>query len=232
MANKGKPSEGDQDKPLDKPGEARSGEEQDLADALAAEAEATAAAAAAAAEAAEALEEPEALGAGEFLRSTAATGAPPTAGAGDAESAEFAANAWALNQFLQILRGGGPIPITFQPGSQTKEFEKKGEFNDRLVGKRPVPLPRGPESCLRPASVAFPPCSDMLLALPTLSGYGAGDEIVGFFKDYFRYCDHTILIGDSKLDGLLDSGLLDCTEKWTENLSASPCNPPIVTSAP
>jgi hypothetical protein len=138
----------------------------------------------------------------------------------DGEQAGRADVAEILNELLQLMRRGEPIPMTLAGASKEEEQAKKGELNDRLVGLRPVPRPRGPEPCIKPASVAFPPCTDVMLSLIRTADT---DEVTRFFKDYFTFCDHRIVVGQERLDEFLDPDLLGCSAKWFENVSASQC---------
>jgi hypothetical protein len=80
-------------------------------------------------------------------------------------------------------------------------------------------LPRFPTepllAALPPVTVAFPPCSDVLLALiHTTIPPPPGDPINDFFDDYFKFEEHQILApprSDEQPDEVLDPGLLECT---------------------
>lgn len=106
------------------------------------------------------------------------------------------------------------IPFTFKTVSPTsEEQELMGKMNDRLVGKIQLPERIGGK-CIKPISVAFPQCSDVLLSLINTKNT---DEITRFFNDYFMFCDHSIIIDQGLLNGVLDEALRDCAgSKWSE----------------
>jgi hypothetical protein len=132
--------------------------------------------------------------------------AQPTAGQGAAGAPEGAAQAVAagppidpeqLKQILQALAAAGGLPITVAQAPL-----ERIELRQRL-------------DQLAPVTVAFPPCSDVLLALintqqqqPPLQK----DDITKFFEEYFTFGDHTIVFlpPNSSLNQVLDPGLLNC----------------------
>jgi hypothetical protein len=132
--------------------------------------------------------------------------AQPTAGQGAAGAPEGAAQAVAagppidpeqLKQILQALAAAGGLPITVAQAPL-----ERVELRQRL-------------DQLAPVTVAFPPCSDVLLALintqqppPPLQK----DDITKFFEEYFTFGDHTIVFlpPNSSLNQVLDPGLLNC----------------------
>ena len=90
-------------------------------------------------------------------------------------------------------------------------------LNDRLTG-----LIKPPDSnCIAPLTVAFPPCSDVLLAL-IKHIEGQNDEINDHFDDYFMFCHHRIIVDNTGLVEVLDVKLLNCTG---EDLPQDDCNP-------
>ena len=131
-----------------------------------------------------------------------------------------------------------PIPFTFvmeRPSEAQKILLQK--LNDRLTGRKPTP-PTG--FCLTPISVAFPHCSDVLLAHVKIyetraTGQGNSvpvlkreDDITRYFDDYFMFCDHRIIYRDERLRNILDPALVGkievtrgveiktpgCLDKW------------------
>jgi hypothetical protein len=127
----------------------------------------------------------------------------------------------AFVDFLDSLRKGGPIPFTVRTTFPSQEERQTmQDINDRLVGKRPVPRPRYKDACLRPLSVAFPPCSDVLLSLVKVTDT---DEVTGHFHDYFTFCDHATVVDERRLDEVISQELLDCTKRSFPD-EASPCD--------
>lgn len=113
-----------------------------------------------------------------------------------------------IEQLLKAFEAmNRPIPITFQtlPEDQNKLKER---LNKGLYDKAPV-------------TVAFPNCADVMLALIKTSN---SDEITGFFKDYFKFCDHRIVADASDVTTVLDQKLTDCTGKWFPGVAVSSCD--------
>ena len=128
----------------------------------------------------------------------------------------------AFVDFLDSLRKGAPIPFTVSNGFPSEaELQTMQDINDRLAGIKPVPRPRYRDPCLRPLSVAFPPCSDVLLSLVKTTD--TGDEITTHFLDYFTFCDHRTVVDDQGLDQVMSPQLLECTGKSFPD-EASPCD--------
>lgn len=105
-----------------------------------------------------------------------------------------------------------PIPISFQPSPPDAEIKLKEAINKRLVESKPV-------------TVAFPTCSDVLLSLIRTSG---SDEVTGFFKDYFQFCDHRLLGDTDDLGEVLDPRLRACTGKWFPGVGPSACDDGVI----
>jgi hypothetical protein len=98
-----------------------------------------------------------------------------------------------LKQILQALAAAGGLPIAV---TQTP-----------LTG---VDV-RTPLRNLKPVTVAFPPCSDVLLALINRAT-SPKDDITKFFEEYFTFDDHEIVFvpESSSLQEVLDGGLVRC----------------------
>ncbi len=128
--------------------------------------------------------------------------------------------------FLELLRNAGPIPFTFTSAPPDVERGLKSSLNDRLVGLVPVPPSH---TCTKPVTAAFPPAADVLLSLIRPDD---GDEITGFFRDYFRFCDHTVLADAARLEEVVDGKLLNCTSKFLNNAGGSSCADIIIEAAP
>jgi len=114
-----------------------------------------------------------------------------------------------LTQLIKEIKSGSPIPFAFkdaEPGPEGTALMQ--DINDRLMGLKPTP----DSYCITPVSVAFPHCADVLLADVKLQA--KADDITGYFDDYFMFCDHRIIVDNSKLDGVLDQTLLTCTDKY------------------
>ena len=101
-----------------------------------------------------------------------------------------------LRQILQALAAAGGLPITVAQTPLTRV-----ELRPALSAKRPV-------------TVAFPPCSDVLLALINTQVPPAPDkdDITKSFEEYFTFDDHqTVEPPDgASLNQVLDPGLLNC----------------------
>lgn len=101
-----------------------------------------------------------------------------------------------LKQLLEALASAGGLPITV---AQTPLA--RVELRPLLSARPPV-------------TVAFPPCSDVLLALINTQTPPAPDkdDITKFFEDYFTFDDHqTVFLPDgAALNQVLDPGLLNC----------------------
>lgn len=124
---------------------------------------------------------------GQTARRPGATGASPPAAATTPIDPEQ------LKQLLQALASAGGLPITVAQTPLT-----------------PVDL-RPRMNALQPVTVAFPPCSDVLLALINRQTTPK-DDITRFFEDYFTFEDHpTVFLPDgAALNQVLDPGLLNC----------------------
>jgi hypothetical protein len=145
------------------------------------------------------------------------------------------------NQNQVTQSGPGPQP---GGGSPPWGFAQ----NVILEQARPTVIDTGAFLSREPRlTVAFPPCTDELLALINLANPPDHDDITRFFTEYFRFCRHQIfgqyLVGspaelknlEEKLPTVLDSNLLACPEcgpvilsnqsrKWpTECCLCSPC---------
>lgn len=139
---------------------------------------------------------------------------------------EAASTTDAVEQVLTLLKQlhqtGLSIPIAFRttaPSQEEKQFMEK--INNRLVGKIILPKSLG-EGYIKPISVAFPQCSDVLLSLIKTTDT---DEITGYFNDYFMFCDHNIMINKDAecFRNVADTTLLNCTKKWFPRESQSTC---------
>jgi hypothetical protein len=100
-----------------------------------------------------------------------------------------------LKQVLQALAAGGGVPITVSEAAPI--------VVDRLVQAL---------AAQRPVTVAFPPCSDVMLALINTQATPK-DDVTRFFEEYFRFVAHEIVplqVGGS-FDPVLDPGLIQCT---------------------
>lgn len=145
---------------------------------------------------------------------------------GQNSSNEVADISLVLKQILQQIQTGLPVACETKSSEEKLLMEK---INDRLAGKRKIPLPRG-EECIKPLSVAFPQCSDVMLSL--IKTTDMNDQITEYFNDYFMFCDHNILINEEEdLKTIIDEALLNCTKKWFPHTSNSKCDQPIVTIA-
>lgn len=122
----------------------------------------------------------------------------------------------ALEELVRRVISGMPVNTAKQTSGLTEDEEDlKREINRRLTDKEPL-------------SVAFPECSDVMLSLinpskPEIDPRTGKDEITEFFNDYFMFCDHTVIVNDAALDGVLDPKLLECTGKWFQNVPPSNC---------
>jgi len=129
-----------------------------------------------------------------------------------------------LREILQQFQAG--LPIAFKTAAPSPEEKVlMGKINDRLVGIKKIPSPRG-EECIRPLSVAFPQCSDVMLSLVKITEDGKlnKDDIMDHFDEYFMFCDHNIIAGNGvNLGKVLDTDLLNCTEKWFTGIPNSKC---------
>jgi hypothetical protein len=120
------------------------------------------------------------------------------------------------------------VSMTFK--AETLTCEQKNlmqELNHRLSGEHPIPLSSETYKggCIRPLSVAFPPSSDVLLALIKSS---ETDQVTGHFNEYFSFCSHSTIIEGfnqgEKLEHVLDPNLLRCTRKLPEALGYGTCD--------
>lgn len=98
-----------------------------------------------------------------------------------------------------------PIPFTFQSAPPEATNKLKERLNKSLYESGPI-------------TVAFPTCTDIMLALINTSN---SDEVTGFFKNYFKFCDHRIVADTADLGIVLDQKLTDCTGKWFAGVPAS-----------
>ncbi len=64
----------------------------------------------------------------------------------------------------------------------------------------------------KPVTVAFPPCSDVLLS-QIIPEKDRIDDIKGYFDEYFAFMEHIIVPDDNKMPK--DSRLVECTRKWS-----------------
>jgi hypothetical protein len=129
--------------------------------------------------------------------STQPSGRQPAGGArpsgAQAAPAATAIDPEQLKQILQALTAAGGLPISVA----------QAPLNPVDLRPRLDQLP--------PVTVAFPPCSDVLLALintqPTPK-----DDITRFFEEYFTFEDHhtVFLPQGAALNQVLDPGLLNC----------------------
>ena len=79
---------------------------------------------------------------------------------------------------------------------------------ERLSGR--APLPAGVRVPLGPLAVAFPPCSDELLALATWKKTPP-DDVNEFFDEYFKFGPHqTLPLGKERISDYLADGLANC----------------------
>jgi hypothetical protein len=108
-----------------------------------------------------------------------------------------------MSTFFAMMRQGNGLQ-NGQDDQQQREM--LGKLNERLLKKEPV-------------TVAFPPCTDVLLSL--IHPNETNDEINTFFNEYFTFCDHTILRDTSQID----QTLLACNNKWVAGIEASRCVP-------
>ena len=99
-----------------------------------------------------------------------------------------------LNTLLNQLSAQGGVPITLSQKPPDK-IDTAGALT-----KKPA------------VTVAFPPCSDEMLALIKTTGVppGTKDEVTKYFDEYFKFEDHIILEGN--LTDHLDSALLSCMQ--------------------
>jgi hypothetical protein len=124
--------------------------------------------------------------------------APPSAGGPSAGAqAGPPIDTEQLKQILQALAAAGGLPITVAQ-AQLERVELRRHLDQ-----------------LPPVTVAFPPCSDVLLALintQTPPPPQQKDDITKFFEEYFTFGDHsTIVLPDgTALNQVLDQGLLNC----------------------
>jgi hypothetical protein len=97
-----------------------------------------------------------------------------------------------LKEILQALAAAGGLPIAV-----TQTSLQPVDLDARLKQ-------------LSPVTVAFPPCSDVLLAL--INRATSQDDITKFFNDYFDFGDHEIVFlpSNSSLEQVLDPGLRTC----------------------
>jgi hypothetical protein len=131
-----------------------------------------------------------------------------------------------IEELFRLLASTGqlpvlPIAIRNAPFPSEENKALMTRLNDRLVGFAQVPVPRSDpgDRCMSPISVAFPPCSDVLLSLVRAT---ETDEITGYFNDYFKFCDHSI-VADQRAFSRIDPDLLACTGKHVQGLPPSPC---------
>jgi hypothetical protein len=101
-----------------------------------------------------------------------------------------------LKQILQALAAAGGLPIAV-----TQTPLNPIDLRPRLVQ-------------LTPVTVAFPPCSDVLLALINRQTTPK-DDITTFFEEYFTFDGHEIVFRGSSLGQVLDPDLLSCLSSET-----------------
>ncbi|MBI4523812.1 MAG: hypothetical protein HY695_08385 [Deltaproteobacteria bacterium] len=92
-----------------------------------------------------------------------------------------------------------------------KELATKGGVPITLSQSPPPKVDTAAELAKRaPVTVAFPPCSDELLALIKTTGVPAADkdEVTRYFDEYFKFEQHNIITGN--LAEHLDSALMNC----------------------
>jgi hypothetical protein len=119
-------------------------------------------------------------------------GAPPASGQGE-PAAVMQIDPEKLKEILQALAAAGGLPITVAQAPLNPI-----DLRPRLVQ-------------LTPVTVAFPPCSDVLLALINRQTTPK-DDITKFFEEYFTFGDHAIVFEPpgSSLGQVLDTDLLNC----------------------
>jgi hypothetical protein len=119
------------------------------------------------------------------------TGGPSQTGAQAGSAAAGQIDPDQIKQILQALASAGGLPIAV---TQTPLTEV--DLDQRLYD-------------LSPVTVAFPPCSDVLLALIKVT---TQDDITTFFEDYFKFGHREIVFlpPNSSLAQVLDDGLLTC----------------------
>jgi hypothetical protein len=85
-----------------------------------------------------------------------------------------------------------------------------------LMSALPRPIPAAPDLNKKPrVTVAFPPCTDELLALINTT---VSDDVTAHFLDYFKFGRHRVFgepadgqeFSDSQLGAVLDPALVDC----------------------
>jgi hypothetical protein len=111
-----------------------------------------------------------------------------------------------LEEILLALAAAGGLPISIAPAPL------------RRVDLRPLLVK------IKPVTVAFPPCSDVLLALINRQT-SPKDDITKFFEEYFTFNDHVIVFTPDgrSLNEVLDPGLLNCLSPiFQERAAKSP----------
>lgn len=116
--------------------------------------------------------------------------------------------------------------------TRTKKKEVKNMSNDNAASKCNETYDRTPDKRNKdietlkrnikcrlqlkiPVSVAFPPCSDVLLSHVRITGADGKlikDDITDYFDEYFKFEEHKIFTGP--LDNKVDLNLLNCTQRW------------------
>lgn len=98
-----------------------------------------------------------------------------------------------LEALIRRLGEVGGVPIMLTPA-----LPRVIDTGDRLSKRKPV-------------TVAFPPCSDVLLALIRTTDVPAGskDDVTRYFDEYFKFGHHHVII-EGDLRPHLDRALLDC----------------------
>ena len=104
----------------------------------------------------------------------------------------------AIKSIQDALQKGLPLPIGFgQVSASPQEILLMILINFRLGGLLKFKGASGaPNKCIKPVSVVFPHCSDVLLAHVKMFDGSSGtrtladDDITGHFDDYFEFRDH------------------------------------------
>ena len=114
-------------------------------------------------------------------------------------------------EFVKKLKSKPLIPSSPQPGEIPEDLLKL-IIDGRILAV--LRIPPDFKRCIEPVTVAFPHCTDVLLALPKLKN--ADDEIVDHFNDYFKFGRHRIILDQTQLDPILDNDLMECTDRDIE----------------
>jgi hypothetical protein len=119
-----------------------------------------------------------------------------SSGSGAAGAAASSIDLAELTRLLGQLTSAGGLPIS-------------------LSEAPPVPVDTTTRLNQRaPVTVMFPPCVEVLLSLIQTTGGAqqSKDDITLYFDEYFKFGAHQVLPDPGRLEGQLDSGLLDCLD--------------------